>query len=142
MPASRTSPCSPRGCRREPGAAPPADSTRRPHTMGMGGGGSRQGPKSEINVTPLVDVVLVLLIIFMVVTPLLQMGYDVETPPKVEGLVTPPTQEDQLIVRMDAGGHVFLNQEEVPYPQFAVRLGQALKGRENKLAFFAADGDL
>ena len=48
--------------------------------MGMSAGGSKGGPKSEINVTPLVDVVLVLLIIFMVVTPMLQRGKDVTLP--------------------------------------------------------------
>ena len=48
--------------------------------MATGGGG---GVRSEINVTPLVDVVLVLLIIFMVVTPLLQMGYEASIPPKL-----------------------------------------------------------
>ena len=48
--------------------------------MAMGGGGSRGGIKSDINVTPLVDVVLVLLIIFMVVTPMLQRGKDVQLP--------------------------------------------------------------
>jgi len=69
-------------------------------SMDLGGGGG--GPRSEINVTPLVDVVLVLLIIFMVVQPLLQMGYDVQVPPNAlpETPVTPPTE--QLVVSMTA----------------------------------------
>ena len=54
--------------------------------MGMNVGGSG-GPKSEINVTPLVDVVLVMLIIFMVITPLLQMGHPINVPPKTEQVV-------------------------------------------------------
>src|SRR5687768_11561472 len=98
-------------------------------------------PKSEINVTPLVDVVLVLLIIFMVVTPLLQMGYAVNTPPKVETVVAPPT-DDQLIVRMDKDGRVFINKQMVTQADFTTRMREALKGRESKIVFFAADGEL
>ena len=109
--------------------------------MGMGvGRGSTL--KSEINVTPLVDVVLVLLIIFMVVTPLLQSGYEVDTPPKVESAVPPPQDSDQIIIRMDKTGQTFINKEQIPYGQFGARLSMALKGRSNQIVFFAADGDL
>jgi biopolymer transport protein ExbD len=108
--------------------------------MGMSAGGGT-GIKSEINVTPLVDVVLVLLIIFMVIVPVLQMGYDVTTPPKVESAVPPPTKADQIIVRMDAQGRTFINKEEIPLGSFGARLRAATTGREKDVVFFAADGE-
>jgi len=69
--------------------------------------------QSEINITPLVDVVLVLLIIFMVATPILQMGIDVEVPPKVEmSALPPPSELTQLVVNVKADG-IYLNQDKM-----------------------------
>jgi biopolymer transport protein ExbD len=102
---------------------------------------STGGVRSDINITPLVDVVLVLLIIFMVVTPLLQMGYEVQVPPKVETAVPQPL-ENQVVVRMDADGRAFINKTLVPMNEFGGRLQSALTGRSDKVVFFAADGEL
>jgi biopolymer transport protein TolR len=107
--------------------------------MNVGGGG---GVKSEINVTPLVDVVLVLLIIFMVIIPLTQVGYDVNTPPKTESLTPPPTDSNQLIVRMERDGKIFINKELVAESDFPGRFRTVIKNREKKIVFFAADGEL
>ncbi len=101
-----------------------------------------KGPRSEINVTPLVDVVLVLLIIFMVVTPLLQMGYDVSVPPKAQ-TETPPTQpQDQIVISVTADKQVYLNKENVHLAQLPVRLGTVLKNRSRSTVFFSADDRL
>jgi biopolymer transport protein TolR len=104
--------------------------------------GATGGVRSDINITPLVDVVLVLLIIFMVAVPLLQMGYDVQVPPKVEAAAPPPMNQDQIIVRMDASGQTFINKTQIPLDQFGGRLREALTGRQSKVIFFAADGEL
>lgn len=79
-------------------------------TTGGGGEGSYQ---SDINITPLVDVVLVLLIIFMVVQPVLQMGLDVEVPPKVEITEPPPANTlPQLVINVTREGY-FLNDRKM-----------------------------
>jgi biopolymer transport protein ExbD len=79
--------------------------------------GSSKGFQGEINITPLVDVVLVLLIIFMVATPIMQMGLDVEVPPKVE-VSGPQTAEEknQLVVNVRRDG-IYLNETKVGSPQ-------------------------
>ena len=102
--------------------------------------------RSEINVTPLVDVVLVLLIIFMVVTPMLSRALDVAVPPKVD-TPSPVDPTEQLIISVKGPSNppkVFLNREEIPGGLDGVkdRIEELMKGRREKIVFFTADNDL
>jgi biopolymer transport protein ExbD len=103
-------------------------------------GGKMGDMKSDINITPLVDVVLVLLIIFMVVTPLLQRGYETRVPPKVQ-TQTPPAMADQLVVRLTQDG-IFINRDYYTEGEFPTKLQELTRGRESKVVFFAADGEI
>ena len=101
--------------------------------MQVGGSGSM---RSDINVTPLVDVVLVLLIIFMVITPVVQMGYLVRVPPKAPANLPPSAVQDQIILRFMAEKRMFINKDELPADQFPAKLREVLHGNQSKMVFF------
>lgn len=107
--------------------------------MQVGGSGSM---RSDINVTPLVDVVLVLLIIFMVITPVVQMGYLVKVPPKAPANLPPSAVQDQIILRLVAGPRVLINKEEMSMEQFPNRVREILRGNTSKMVFFAGGRDV
>jgi biopolymer transport protein ExbD len=107
--------------------------------MQVGGSGTI---KSDINVTPLVDVVLVLLIIFMVITPVVQMGYLVRVPPKAPANLPPSAIQDQIVLRLLSGNRVFINKEEMTLEQFPNRIREVLRGNTSKMVFFSGGRDV
>lgn len=100
------------------------------------------GVKSDINVTPLVDVVLVLLIIFMVITPVVQMGYLVKVPPKAPPIAPQNLPTDQIVLRHFPDGRIMINRDVVTQAEFPQRLNDILKGNTGKMVFFSGDKDL
>ncbi len=116
--------------------------------------------QSEINITPLVDVVLVLLIIFMVVVPLLLQGYDVGIPKTSAEAVPAQAEEVQVVLSIEltacrilappageglpADCRVNLNRQEIPATDLPARVAEILGGRplENRVLFLAADDRL
>ncbi len=97
---------------------------------------SQGGLNSSINVTPLVDVVLVLLIIFMVITPVVQMGYLVRVPPKAPANMPPAAIQDQIVLRLMPGSRIFINRDEVTTDQFPQRIHEIMHGNTSKMIFF------
>ena len=118
--------------------------------MALGGGAgqghgrgrrrARRRPLSEINVTPLVDVMLVLLIIFMVSAPLLTTGVPVELPKTEAGAV--PTDIEPVTVSIDQAGAIFIDRDEVGFDALLAGVGQAIgeADREDAPIFVRADG--
>ena len=94
-------------------------------------------PLSEINVTPFVDVMLVLLIIFMVTAPMMQQGIDVDLP---ETTTQPLRMKDEpLILSIDKSGKYFLGRTEIPIEGMAEKLEAIFDGRDSKEIFLRAD---
>jgi biopolymer transport protein TolR len=83
--------------------------------------GSRGRPMSEINVVPFIDVMLVLLVIFMITTPLLTQGVKIDLP-KTEAKAIPPEQKEPLIVTVDAKGNYYLNISDKPNQPVTARV--------------------
>lgn len=105
------------------------------------GGRGRKGPRPEMNVTPLVDVVLVLLIIFMVITPLLSKQFWINLPVEERNEAQRDPQvagEGPVVVSVDAAGVVRINHEVVPAEALSARLRRVLAARGDRAIFFDA----
>jgi len=92
---------------------------------------------SEINVVPLVDVVLVLLIIFMITAPMLQTGVDVDLPKTTTKPM--PTEEERVVVSLTKEKKIFVDKYEVPPDQLKERMKAILERRVNREVFLRAD---
>ena len=107
--------------------------------MSAGKGGGR-ATLSEINVTPMVDVMLVLLIIFMVTTPLIQQGVKVNLPETKAAPVE--ADEKKLVVSIDAQKRVFIGEAEIALAEFEEKLKANAKAQKEKEMYLHADRDL
>jgi biopolymer transport protein TolR len=109
------------------------------------GAGSSKGPTPQMNVTPLVDVVLVLLIIFMVITPLLAKNFWVHLPKQDREEVTPQQVDSDpnppLVLRVAGGRSIQVNGADVPFEDLSARLRRMFAAREDHILFFDAADD-
>jgi len=112
--------------------------------MDVGGGGSKVKVRPSMNVTPLVDVVLVLLIIFMVITPMLAKQFWVHLPNKPEQVEEPSEPDPNnkpIVVSVTSKGEIRINRDVIPKSQFEHKLKRALAGSGQRTVFFDAAED-
>ena len=108
--------------------------------MAMDVGSSRGGLNSNINVTPLVDVMLVLLIIMMLIAPMLQKGVPVTLPQPNNGEQKPDTQ-DQTVVSIDSRNQFWVNGLQYSKEEFANKVKTVLEDKKEKIVLIKADTD-
>jgi biopolymer transport protein TolR len=105
--------------------------------MAMSIGG--KGVKPNLNVTPMIDILLVLLIIFMVITPLMMMQQRVEVPTKSEVDLPPDVNQDQVVLTYTKDRVIFLNRDTVSVFDLGKRLAEIFKNRREKTIFLNID---
>ena len=108
--------------------------------MSMDVGGAKGGPKSDINVTPLVDVMLVLLIIVMLIAPMMQKGVDVALP-EANNSGDKPDTADQTVVHIGPDSKLYVNAIEVSEGEAVTRLQAALENKADKIVYLKGDKD-
>jgi biopolymer transport protein TolR len=109
--------------------------------MSMQVGGPSGGIKSDINVTPLVDVMLVLLIIMMIVAPMLQRGVDLRLPMATNSAPKPETQEDTVLA-IKADKTLYINSVQVRESDLRQRVQDVLDTKKQKIILIRADEDV
>ena len=106
--------------------------------MSMQLGGSGSGIKADINVTPLVDVMLVLLIIVMLIAPLIQKGVEI-TLPLAGNTSDHPESSDQTTVQITKDNRFWINSGEVPDNELRIRVEEVLEDKNDKVVLIKAD---
>jgi biopolymer transport protein ExbD len=104
-------------------------------------GGAKGGVKSDINVTPLVDVMLVLLIIMMLIAPMLQQGVSLRLP-TATNTVDKPESQDQTVISVAANKEIYLNAKPIREADLAQRLTDLLEGKTEKIVLIKADEEV
>jgi biopolymer transport protein TolR len=109
--------------------------------MAMDLGGAKGGVKSDINVTPLVDVMLVLLIIMMIVAPMLQQGVQVRLP-RASNTTSKPESAEQTVLAIAANRSLYLNARPVQESELATKINEILETKAEKIVIIRADTEV
>ena len=109
--------------------------------MAMDLGGAKGGVKSDINVTPLVDVMLVLLIIMMLVAPMLQQGVSVKLP-TAQNTVDKPEVQGQTVIAIAKDKGLYLNAKQIGEGELATKVTELLENSKDKIVLIKADEEV